>query len=281
MDATAETPHARHWYDFFHSTRPLQALLFTLAAAIILPILGARWYTGEIMWPLFIAGYAGAALAFTTALFWDRHQRLEDEVRQREADRERAAERLREEQERRMVEARRRFGALELELARLKTSIDRTKLEQHHYKHFFPDLPTGSWEAASGPLAVIVSDYELMADLSTFYGHVQELRWRLRFKAQPDTDDAMVNSMIDTLASQMADAVDTLLEQVREQIQNPQVEHIVGAPPTQRPPTSGVARRRQFTGAIRAQTPEEIERALAQQRLAGLEGSPPKPDGSS
>ena len=165
--------------------------------------------------------------------------------------------------------------------ARLKTSIDRTKLEQHHYKHFFPDLPTGSWEAASGPLAVIVSDYELMADLSTFYGHVQELRWRLRFKAQPDTDDAMVNSMIDTLAAQMADAVDTLLEQVREQIQNPQVEHIVGAPQTQRPPTSGVARRRQFTGAIRAQTPEEIERALAQQRLAGLEGSPPKPDGSS
>jgi hypothetical protein len=281
MDATAETPHERHWYDFFHSTRPLQALLFTLAAAIILPILGARWYTGEIMWPLFIAGYAGAALAFTTALFWDRHSRLEDEVRQREADRQRAAERLREEQERRMVEARRRFGALELELARLKTSIDRTKLEQHHYKHFFPDLPTGSWEAASGPLAVIVSDYELMADLSTFYGHVQELRWRLRFKAQPDTDDAMVNSMIDTLAAQMADGVDTLLEQVREQIQNPQVEHIVGAPQTQRPPTSGVARRRQFTGAIRAQTPEEIERALAQQRLAGLEGTPPKPDGSS
>lgn len=280
MDATAEAPHERHWYDFLHSTRPLQALLLTLVAAITLPILGARWYTGEIMWPLFIAGYAGAALAFTTALFWDRHSRLEDEVRQREADRLRAAERLREEQDRRTIEARRRFGALELELARLKTSIDRTKLEQHHYKHFFPDLPTGSWEAASGPLAVIVSDYELMADLSTFYGHVQELRWRLRFKAQPDTDEAMVNSMIDTLAAQMAEAVDTLLEQVREQIENPQVEHIVGAPQAPRQ-TRGVARRRQFTGAIRAQTPEEIERALAQQRLAGLEGSPPGSDGSS
>ncbi len=280
MDVTAEKPERRR-YDILHSTRPLQALLLTLAAAITLPILGARWYTGEIMWPLFIAGYAGAALAFTTALFWDRHSRLEDEVRQREADRQRAAERLREEQERRMVEARRRFGALELELLRLKTSIDRTKLEQHHYKHFFPDLPTGSWGAASGPLAVIVSDYELMADLSTFYGHVQELRWRLRFKAQPDTDEAMVNSMIDTLAAQMADAVDVLLEQVREEIQNPQVEHIVGAPQTQRPPASGVARRRQFTGAIRAQTPEEIERALAQQQLAGLEGSPAAPDGTS
>ena len=57
----------------------------------------------------------------------------------------------------------------------------------------------------------------------------------------------------------MADAVDVLLEQVREQIVNPQVEQIVGAP--QRP--TRVARTRQFTGAIRAQTPEEIAKALA------------------
>ena len=274
VEATAaEAPRRRRWYDILHSTRPLQALLLTLIAAIFLPFFGARLYTGEIMWPLFIAGYAGAALAFTTALFWDRHQRLEDSVLQREADRQRAADRLREEQDRRMVEARRRFGAVELELLRLKTSVDRTKLEQHHHKHFFPDLPTGSWEAASGPLAVIVSDYELMADLSTFYGHVEELRWRLRFKAQADTDEEKVNSMIDSLAESMAEAVDALLEHVREQIQNPQVEHVVGAPATQRP---RVARRRQFTGAIRARTPEEIERALAQQRLAELEGPPPE-----
>ena len=68
----------------------------------------------------------------------------------------------------------------------------------------------------------------------------------------------------------MADAVDVLLEQVREQIVNPQVEQIVGAP--QRP--TRVARTRQFTGAIRAQTPEEIEKALAAQSLPGLEGTP-------
>ncbi|MDX6512832.1 MAG: hypothetical protein QOE36_2336, partial [Gaiellaceae bacterium] len=191
MESTAETPRERRWYQLFHrmlhSTRPLQLLMVALLVAVIAPIFGAQWYTGEIMWPLVIGGYSSAALAFTTALFWDRHSRLQDEARQSEADRHRVAERLRQEQERRVVEARRRFGALELELERLKASIDRTKREQHNYKHFFPDLPTGSWTAASAPLGLIVSNYELMADLATFYGHVEELRWRLRFKAETDT----------------------------------------------------------------------------------------------
>jgi hypothetical protein len=227
---------------------------------------------------LFITAYAGAALAFTTALFWDRHSRLQDEVRQQEAERQRVADRLREEQERRIVEARRRFGALELELTRLKASVERTKREQHEYKHFFPDLPTGTWAAASGPLAVIVSDYELMADLATFYGHVEELRWRLRYKAEAAVDEATMNPIIGRFVDQMVEGVDVLLAQVAEQIASPQVEQIVGAP------TQGVrrvARTRQFTGAIRAQTPEEIERALALQGLPGLEGTPAAPDGSA
>ena len=125
---------------------------------------------------------------------------------------------------------------------------------------------------------MIVSDYELMADLATFYGHVEELRWRLRFKADAAVDEEAVNPIITTFVSQMADAVDVLLEQVREQIVNPQVEQIVGAP--QRP--TRVARTRQFTGAIRAQTPEEIAKALAAPEPArGSRASPPTPDGSA
>src|SRR6185369_3809801 len=174
MQAEADPRREKRWYDLFHSTRPLQLLVLSLVAAVVAPIIGAHYYTGEIMWPLVIGGYSGAALAFTTALFWDRHSRLQDETRQTEAERRRTAERLRQEQERRVVEAKRRFGALELELERLKASIERTKREGANYKHFFPDLPTGSWAAASGPLGVIVSDYELMADLATFYGHVEE-----------------------------------------------------------------------------------------------------------
>ncbi len=280
IEATTKAPRdRRRWFDIYHSTRPLQALIVTLLAAVVLPILGAHWYTGEIMWPLVIGGYAGAALAFTTALFWDRHSRLQDEARQAEAERQRVADRLREEQERRVVEARRRFGALELELERLKASIERAKREQHHYKHFFPDLPTGSWAAASEPLGRIVSDYELMAGLATFYGHVEELRWRLRFKADAAVDEKSVNPIIATFVEQMVEAVDVLLEQVRVQIADPQVEQIVGAPRGHRP--RRVTRTRQFTGAIRAQTPEEIEKALARQGLPGLEGTSPAPDGTS
>jgi hypothetical protein len=280
MASTAEASARRHWYAELHSTRPLQLLILSLVAAVVAPIVGAHYYTGEMMWPLVIGGYSGAALAFTTALFWDRHSRLQDEVRQAEVERRRATERLQHEQERRVVEAKRRFGALELELARLKASIERTQREQHGYKHFFPDLPTGSWAAASGPLGLIVADYELMADLATFYGHVEELRWRLRFKADPSVDEEALHPIITTFVSQMADAVDALLEQVREQIQNPHVEQVAGAPRSQRP-TARVSRTRQFTGAIRAQTPEEIEKALARQSLPGLEGGVTAPDGSS
>jgi hypothetical protein len=272
-----EASKRRQWFSELHSTRPLQLLVLSLIVAVAAPIIGAHFYTGEIIWPLVIGGYSSAALAFTTALFWDRHSRLQDEARQSEAERRRVTERLQQEQDRRVVEAKRRFGALEVELERLKASIDRTKREQADYKHFFPDLPAGSWAAASGPLGVIVSDYELMADLATFYGHVEELRWRLRFKADPAVDEKDVSSTIATFVGQMADGVDVLLEQVREQIRSPQVEQVVGAP--QRP--TRVSRTRQFTGAIRTQSPEEIARALAGQTLPGLKGTPAAPDGSA
>ena len=67
----------------------------------------------------------------------------------------------------------------------------------------------------------------------------------------------------------------------QEQIDNPQVEQVAGAPSTGAAPGRRVVRRRQFTGAIRAQTPEEIERALAQQHLSELEGPAPAADGPS
>jgi hypothetical protein len=261
-------------------SRPLRLLAASLAAAVVAPVVAAQFYKSKDVWTAVIGAYSGAALAFTTALFWDRHSRLQDDLRTVEGERRRTEERLHAEQEHRVVEAKRRFGAILVELERLKSSIDRTKREQHTYKHFFPDLPTGSWTAASGPLGSIVSNYELMADLTTFYGHVEELRWRLRFKAEPDTDERLVNPLIDTFVSQMAEAVDVLLEQVREQVAQPHVEQIVGAPQG-RQPVKRVARTRQFTGAIRAQTPEEIAKALASQSLPGLEGAPAAPDGTA
>ena len=92
--AANEPVHQRRWFDPLHSTRPLQLLTLALVAAVVAPIVGAHYYTGEIMWPLVIGGYSGAALAFTAALFWDRHSRLQDEAHQAEADRRRTQERL-------------------------------------------------------------------------------------------------------------------------------------------------------------------------------------------
>jgi len=194
--AVTETPESASRRRFH--IPPLYLLALSMAAAVAAPIAMLLIWPDEVKInaPLELAGYSGAALAFLTALAWDRHSRLQEEARQAEAERKRVVARLEQEQERRVIEAKRRFGALHLELLRLKSSIDRTRREQHAYKHFFPDLPTGSWQAASGPLAVIVADYELMADLSTFYGHVEELRWRLRFKAQADTDESQVNSIL-------------------------------------------------------------------------------------
>jgi hypothetical protein len=272
--APADPTRRRH---LARLSRPIELLVASLLAALVAPAIAAIFYPGSDIWPLVITAYSGASLAFLTALAWDRHSRMEADARQHRAEERRQEERLREEQERREVEAKRRFSALELELLRLKESIDRTKREQQAYKYFFPDLPTGTWESANGPLALIVSDYELMADLSTFYGHVEELRWRLRFKAETSTDEAVVSPLIDTFVGQMVEAVNVLLGHVREQVDNPQVEHIVGAPETHRTQTHAVVRKRQFTGAIRTQTPEELARGLADHELPGLEGAASRP----
>ena len=232
------------------------------------------------MWPLVIGGYSGAALAFTTALFWDRHSRLQDEVRQTEAERRRSEERLQQEQERRVVEAKRRFGALELELTRLKASIERTKREQHNYKHFFPDLPdrlVGGRERAARR-----DRLRLRAD-----GRPRDvLRPRRGAAVAAPLQGRRVGRRggRSTRSSRPSSArwptpSTSLLEQVREQIDEPAGRADRRRAAGQRP--TRVARTRQFTGAIRAQTPEEIAKALATQSLPGLEGSPTAPDGSA
>ena len=96
------------------------------------------------------------------------------------------------------------------------------------------------------PLGRIVSDYGLMADLATFYGHVAELQWRLRFKAEPATAEDAINPLIDALVLVMLSDVEELLPQVRRQVVEPDVERVHGE-------AAGgtVVGRRQFTAAIR------------------------------
>ena len=87
----------------------------------------------------------------------------------------------------------------------------------------------------------------------------------------PSVDEESVNPIIGTFVNQMADAVDVLLEQVREQIENPQVEQIVGAPQVQRSDARVVADAPVHRRDPRADARGDREGARAQS-LPGLEG---------
>lgn len=233
--------------DFWIDRWPLGLLLVTVLVSISSLITSAIVWGASTTWPSVITNFAATAIAFLVALAWDRRQRAVADLAElaAEAKREQAARLA--EQERRETEARRRFSAIGLELERLQGSLQRTVDEQHKYKYFFPDLPSGSWQAGGGPLGMIIANYSLMADLSTFYGQVGELQWRLRFKAEAGVDDAAVSPIIAGLASQMLSDIALLQAQVRRQVANPDVMPIEGV-------DSGghVVARRQLTGAIRA-----------------------------
>src|SRR5690349_5337326 len=66
--------------------QPLYLLLLSLAVAVATPIYAWATHLETEIWLLEIAGYSGAALAFLTALGWDRHSRLKEEARQTESE---------------------------------------------------------------------------------------------------------------------------------------------------------------------------------------------------
>jgi hypothetical protein len=233
--------------DFWVDRWPFGLLLVVLLVSVVTPILTAIFWGNANTWPSLSTGFAATAIAFLVALAWDRRQREAADRKEAEAEARRIQAAKLAEQEHRESEARRRFSAIALELERLQGSLQRTVDEQHLYKYFFPDLPSGSWQAGRGGLGTILENFGLMADLSTFYGHVEELQWRLRFKAESGVDENAVSPIIEALARQMLNDVAVLLAQVRRQVANPDVTPIEGAD------AGGfVVARRQQTGAIRA-----------------------------
>jgi len=240
-DARGRAPTLDFWFDRW----PFGLLIVVVLVAAVTPFVSAAVYGGEATWASLATNFSATSIAFLIALAWDRRQRTLAEMQEHEAERRREEAARAREQERREVEAKRRFSAIALELERIQASLQRTVAEQSRYRYFFPDLPSGSWRAGSGPLGVILSNYGLMADLSTFYGHVDELQWRLRFKAQTGVDDAAVSPIIDALATQMLSDASVLLSQVRRQVERPDVEPLTD--------DSGglVVARRQATSAIR------------------------------
>jgi hypothetical protein len=212
----------------------------------VTPIASAHSYGANLTWPALATSFSSTCLAFLVALAWDRRQRSVADSKAAVAEVNREVAGRRAEQDRRTLEAKRRFSAIGLELERIDASLQRTVEEQHRFKYFFPDLPTGSWNASTARLGLIVANYGLMADLSTFYGQVEEMRWRLRFKANSGVDEVTVGPMVDALAKKLLSDVGELRVEVASQVARPDVEPVL-----LESRRIGLVGRRQLTETIR------------------------------
>lgn len=241
----AEESARRWWWTGGSEAWAWLLLILGIGVAVASPFLSASVYGASLTWPALVTSFSSTLLAFIVALAWDRRQRAVADRKEAVMEAQREAVELRVASDRRQLEARRRFAALELELARVEASLRRTADEGHKFKYFFPDLPSGSWAASSSHLGMIVANYTLMADLSTFYGQVEELRWRLRFKASNDVEANEVSPLVSALAREMLRDVSHLRDAVARQVEEPEVEPVLA------PTASGLVSRRQPTETIR------------------------------
>jgi hypothetical protein len=102
-----------------------------------------------------------------------------------------------------------------------------------------PQLLRGSWGANAQPLSVLCAEADLIGDLSTFYGRVEELQWRLRYRAEALFAGQMetITGMTQPLGIQMQQEVRDMIKRVEQQIADPSVQEYgqvvrVGGPGT-------------------------------------------------
>lgn len=82
----------------------------------------------------------------------------------------------------------------------------------------------GMWASSGERLADLLQQYELVARLSTFYGRLEELRWRIRHRTKVMNDQ--MDPMTLALAKEMVDEVVGLLHDVRGQEPNPEIRPV-------------------------------------------------------
>jgi hypothetical protein len=203
-----------------------RARLAALAATFLAALAVASYWIidryGELAYvPGFVSGLAATVIAFVLALEF-------------EARRENRALVLAEEETNRarVTEARKRLLALRTELEKNQTSIGqivtglRSQAEMGGgiWRILHPQLLDGAWAASGGRLGDLLADYELVSDVSIFYGRLEELRWRLRYRTQARIDD--LDRMTLGLASEMKDDVVGLLKRISEEERQPGVRGV-------------------------------------------------------
>ena len=214
------------------STRPwfrgvlVGLMLLVVAAMVVGADLVVHDYGGDSFFPGLVAGFIGTFLAFVLAL-WSEGVRERLQLK-------RDADRL---EESRKSEIQRRLKAVDAELDKNAESLEivvsgldpvaaarswraalGSRIPAKGPVLLMPQLLDRAWAANAPRLAALVADYELIADLSTTYGRIEELRWRLRLRAEW-ARDARFRRRLDTMTLPLAEDLTTEVADLRARVQ--------------------------------------------------------------
>jgi hypothetical protein len=169
----------------------------------------------------FVGNFGASLLAFMLALAWERDR----EQRQMQRS-------VRDTENQRATELRRRLSPIHRELAKNLESLEYLtgKLGDPFatggggFQLLHPQLLDVAWAANAPQVSQLAADYELVADLATAYGRIEELRWRLRYRSDHVT--AVIDEMTAPLVDELRDEVNDLSARVAAQIDKPAVQEL-------------------------------------------------------
>jgi hypothetical protein len=176
-------------------------------------------YGGALYWPALLSQFGATLLAVVLALGIDsRRERRALERHERSLADERTSE------------ARKRLLALLVELERNQSSIEsivrglRRNPPEGELNLLHWQLLDGTWASSGERLGDLLAEYDLVAELSTFYGRLEELRWRIRYRTQ--ARDSAIDQITLDLAEEMRAEVAGLIDKVRAEEGNPVVRPV-------------------------------------------------------
>lgn len=194
-------------------------LLASVGAFAVLTVVVVDRYGALAYLPELTTGFGASLAAFMLALEWEAHrERATLERSEKSAN------------DARHTEARKRLLAIESELGRNKVSIDllAARLPERPIGAvedlLHPELLDAAWASSGERLGDLLAEYDLVGDLATFYGRLEELRWRIRHRTQ--ARDSWLDGMTKGLADEMQGEVESLLERVAKQTRDPVVRPV-------------------------------------------------------
>jgi hypothetical protein len=195
------------------------AILVAALVAAVASVIVVKHFGGVTYFPGLVGGFASSLVAFVLALSWERERelkRFEGEARALN--------------ERRGTELRRRLQPVLAELEKNAVSIREVAgalsapAGPGQFNVANPQLLEGAWMASASRVAELTADYQLVADLAAFYGRLEELRWRIRYRTEHQS--VMLDGMTAPLVDELRKEVEKLQADVKTQIASPDVRPV-------------------------------------------------------